>query len=119
MLNNMLKRYVSSLFLYTIISLFLYRIKVDPRELAIVKKNSINFFTEVVFRLCFGQSHAPEEKLVMMLLDVVFTKERSVPEYAELKHGTRKLTPFKDTAADETPVINSFLLQLLMEHKYV
>jgi hypothetical protein len=67
----------------------------------------------VVFRLCFGQSGAPEDELVKMLLDIVFTKDKEKTERAELD-GTRELTPLEDE--DETPIIRSFLLQLLLEH---
>jgi hypothetical protein len=90
--------------------------KVDPKETDKFKKNSTNLFTEVVFRLCFGQSGAPEDELVKMLLDIVFTKDKEKTERAELD-GTRELTPLEDE--DETPIIRSFLLQLLLEHTYV
>ena len=70
----------------------------------------------MVFRLCFGQSSAPEDELVKMLLDIVFTKDKEKTERAELD-GTRELTPLEDE--DETPIIRSFLLQLLLEHTYV
>ena len=78
-------------------------------------------------RLCFGQPTAPEDKLIIMLLDIVFTKqseveeggERGELEGAEGKLGTRNLTPFEDDVGDKQPVIRSILLQLLLEHKYV
>ena len=67
--------------------------------------------------LCFGQSSAPEDKLVEMLLNIVFT-EREGEGGGAMRPGTRELTPYKEKT-DESPVIRSFLLQLLLEHKCV
>ena len=74
---------------------------------------------EVVSGLCFSQSEAPEEKLVEMLLGIVFT-ERPVKEARDTdgRLDTRELTPYKTDKSDENPVIRSFLLQLLLQHKY-
>ena len=74
---------------------------------------------EVVSGLCFSQSKAPEEKLVEMLLGIVFT-ERPGKEARETdgRLDTRELTPYKTDKSDENPVIRSFLLQLLLQHKY-
>jgi hypothetical protein len=69
--------------------------------------------------LCFGQSSVPEDDLIIMLLDIVFTEQREVEEGGEGeggRRGTRNLTPFKDDVADKQPVVRSFLLQLLLEH---
>lgn len=90
--------------------------------LSTIKKNSTNFFIEVVSGLCFGQSSAPEDRLVTMLLDIVFTKQREETNGGESeggKRGTRNLTPFKDEVGDKQPIVRSFLLQLLLEHEYV
>ena len=76
----------------------------------------------MVSTLCFGQSSAPEDKLIIMLLDIVFTEQMVVDEGEEGgkgKRGTRNLTPFKDESGDKQPIIRSFLLQLLLEHEYV
>ena len=74
--------------------------------------------------LCFGQTSPPEDRLVGMLLGIVFT-ERERKEVVEEEEaeggggrlGTRKLTPFEEKELDKTPVIRSFLLQLLLEHE--
>ena len=73
---------------------------------------------EVISGLCFGQSSAPEDKLVEMLLNIVFTERE---EGGATRPGTRELTPYKDDLkkTDESPVISSFLLQLLLEYKCV
>ena len=73
---------------------------------------------EVISGLCFGQSSAPEDKLVEMLLNIVFTERE---EGGAMRPGTRELTPYKEDLkkTDKSPVIRSFLLQLLLEHKCV
>ena len=61
---------------------------------------------EVVSSLCFGQSEPPETDLVTEVLKLVITEGNE----------TRNFTYSDKT--DKIPVIRSFLLQLLMEHKY-
>ena len=74
------------------------------------------FFTEMLSVLCFGQLTAPEDKLVEMLLGIIFSvKER---RDGNERPGTRNLTfSKKKKQYDDSPVIRSSLLQLLLEHK--
>ena len=65
------------------------------------------FFMEVVSSLCFGQTTPPEPQLIEELLKVVFTEK---DETKELSYSDKEKT-------DAVPVIRSFLLQLLLEHK--
>ena len=74
-----------------------------------IKKSGREFFMEVVFELCFGGRAAPEPALIKMLLNTVFVDKTD---------STQELTPYKDAKADKIPVIRSFLLQLLLEHRY-
>ena len=76
-----------------------------------VKKSCRGFFMEMVSELCFKGHVPPEPKLIEMLLDVVFL-EKDEP-------STQDLTPYKDGKADKIPTIRSFLLQLLLEHRYL
>ena len=75
--------------------------------------------------LCFGQATAPEDELIEMLLNIVFTErgdgEEEGGEGEGGRRGTRDLTPYKEDLKerDENPIIRSFLLQLLLEHEYV
>ena len=64
---------------------------------------------EVVSTLCFGQSTPPEEELVKELLKLVVTNDDKTREFSY----SEKV----DKGIDKVPVIRSFLLQLLMEHK--
>ena len=92
----------------------------EKKKLTEIKKSCTNFFIEVVSSLCFGQSSAPEDDLVVMLLDIVFPEQREVEGDGEGGiGGTRNLTPFKGEGGDKQPIIRSFLLQLLLEHEYV
>ena len=62
---------------------------------------------EVVSSLCFGQTELPEPRLIEELLKVVFTE----------KDETKEFTYSDKEKTDKVPVIRSFLLQLLLEHK--
>lgn len=68
---------------------------------------------EAVSSLCFGGQKTPEPKLIKCLMETVFTtREGSM-------FSTRDLTPYdREDHCDEVPVIRSFLLQLLLEHRY-
>ena len=67
---------------------------------------------EIVSSLCFGDQKAPEPELIKSLMETVFaTKEGAML-------GTRDITPYNhELQHDDVPVIRSFLLQLLLEHK--
>ena len=84
--------------------------KVDKNKIKEIKKSGREFFMEVVSELCFGGRAAPEPDLVKMLLNNVFVEKND---------STQELTPYKDDKADKIPTIRSFLLQLLLEHRYV
>ena len=66
-----------------------------------------SYFMEVVSSLCFGQMSPPEPALIKELLNVVFTEQDT----------TKDFTYSDKEKIDKVPVIRSFLLQLLLEHK--
>lgn len=72
-----------------------------------IMKSCDNFFLEVVSTLCFGQATIPESDLIEMLFDLIFS------ESTDDSTTTRQLT-LRKQKDDETPVIRSFLLQLLL-----
>lgn len=84
---------------------------VELEQLKEVKKSCREFFMELVASLCFGGNEAPESKLIELLLDSVYNVEKEEP-------STQDLTPYKEFKADKVPTIRSFLLQLLLEHRY-
>ena len=66
---------------------------------------------ELVSSLCFGAHSAPEQDLIKMLINMVFTERQ------EAEVGTRDFSPYHEVRSDEVPIIRSFLLRLLLEHK--
>ena len=84
----------------------------DEKKRREVKRSCRGFFMEIISNLCFKGQAAPEPDLVKMLLDIVFMEKG--------KLHTQELTPYKDdkSAGDKIPTVRSFLLQLLLEHRY-
>lgn len=69
------------------------------------------FFMEVISSLCFGGSSVPEPQLIKLLLNTVFV------DGTDEGIATRELTPYLSKKHDTVPVIRSFILQLLLEHR--
>ncbi|KAI8513635.1 hypothetical protein Bbelb_079590 [Branchiostoma belcheri] len=69
-----------------------------------------SFFMELVSRFCFSGGTPPEAGVVEMLLGYVVRKSQG-----ESAAKTKKFTPFEDDCIDQTPIIRSFLLQLLLQ----
>ena len=72
-----------------------------------IREHCKSFFMEVVSSLCFGQPKPPEPALILELLTLVFTD----------KDKTKEFSYSDKIKTDRVPVIRSFLLQLLLEHK--
>ena len=83
------------------------KLKIDKTRKNIIRKSCHSFFMEVVSSLCFGGGQAPEPDLINMLMDTVLFEDQ-----------TRELSPYNEPKPDKTPTIRSFLLQLLLEHRY-
>ena len=81
-------------------------LKVDGKRKNEIKTSCDRFFIEVVSSLCFGGKVAPEPDLIKVLMDTIF-----------LEKETSELTPYVHQEPDKTPIIRSFLLQLLLEHE--
>eukprot|EP00731_Ephydatia_muelleri_P016208 Em0009g632a len=79
-------------------------------ELKTFRQQSHLFFIEVVSVLCFGFG-APENRLIEMLIDTVFL------ESSNAQIITKNLTPYIGAKPDTVPVIRSFLLKLLIDHR--
>ena len=78
-----------------------------------VKKCCDVFLIKVVSSLCFSQQSAPEDELIQKLLDLIFTETSQ--EEGSVKITTRELACKQKK--DKTPIIRSFLLQMLLGHK--
>ena len=76
-----------------------------------IKNSCRTFFMEVISSLCFGGVGVPEPELVKLLLDTVFI------DSDDKQISTRNLTPFLKER-DSEPVIRTFVLQLLLEHRF-
>lgn len=70
---------------------------------------------EVVSSLCFGGNKPPEPDLIKMLMDIIFTEKKQTAS-KDVSLDTRDMTPYQANS-DQVPVVRSFLLQLLLEHK--
>lgn len=81
-----------------------------------ITKSCDDFLIEVVSRLCFGQQAAPEDELIQLLFNLIFTETEEEGEASKMTTGELTLNKRKK---DEIPVIRSFLLQLLLGHKSV
>ena len=68
---------------------------------------------ELISTLCFGGREPPEEELIQMLVNTVFTERQ---EIESVGMETREFN-YREDVRDKIPVIRSFLLQLLLEHK--
>lgn len=84
---------------------------IKSKELKQFKKDCQSYFLEVVSSLCFGGQSAPEEALIKMLMEVVFTENK------DMDFATREITHNPDAKTDEIPVVRSSLLQLLLDHE--
>ena len=83
----------------------------QTKKLTSIRNSCRAFFMELVSTLCFGTHSAPEPSLIEMLINTVFTEQQ------ETEVGTRDFSPYHEDESDKVPVIRSFLLQLLLEHK--
>jgi hypothetical protein len=71
-----------------------------------------SFFMDVVSQLCFAEDTAPSPPVVDKLMGLV-TRQRSSRAGTKTLLQTKEMTIFDD-GIDPTPVVRSFLLQLLM-----
>lgn len=68
----------------------------------------LEIVSEIIFAVSSYLDEKPEDALVSELIETVIPSTGS----------TKQLTPFTDSK-DETPVVRSYLLQLLLDYEYV
>jgi len=80
------------------------------------------FFMDLVSQLCFGDDSVPPEEAVIRRLMGYITCTSKVAEKLQKLKGTAATAPATqktkkmfDDAIDATPVVRSFLLQLLLK----
>ena len=78
----------------------------SSKKLQSIRKSCKSFFIQVVSNLCFSQPNPPESDLFKLLLKNAFDEKK--PASYSLGSGSEK-----------EPIIQSFLLQLLLDHKLV
>ena len=74
-----------------------------------------SFFMEVVSQLCFAEGTPPSEEVVQKLLSYIIGR---VGKKKVERVVSKELTIFDDSI-DPTPVVRSFLLQHLMQTRYI
>jgi len=84
------------------------------------KQRCNTFFMDLVSRLCFGDDSAPPEGAVIRrLMGYITCKSKVSEKLQKLKGATaadvQKTKKMFDEAIDATPVVRSFLLQLLLK----
>ena len=100
----------SEIYMYVILLLhdFYFLVSVIRHDMQKkIRHCSNSFFMEVVSSLCFGQPNPPETDLIRELLNIVLAKEEKM---------TKEFS-FSEKISDKIPVMRSFLLQLLLEHR--
>lgn len=89
------------------------RSKESKERLHAITKSCDDFLIEVVSSLCFGQQTRPEDELIKMLLNLIFTMTE---EESGSRMASKELTLYRQKH-NRNPVTWSFLLQLLLENE--
>jgi len=82
------------------------------------KQRCNTFFMDLVSQLCFGDdSDPPEEGVIRRLMGYITCTSKVAEKLQELKGAAavQKTKKMFDDAIDATPVVRSFLLQLLLK----
>ncbi|XP_035676169.1 LOW QUALITY PROTEIN: E3 ubiquitin-protein ligase rnf213-alpha-like [Branchiostoma floridae] len=77
------------------------------------RRRSNAFFMDVVSMFCFADDVPPDQEVIDMLLGFI------VREVDGTRARTKGFSPFQDECVDRTPIIRSFLLQLLLRFKFL
>lgn len=77
-----------------------------------------SFFVDLVSTMCFKDNTPPEKSVIDTLLSLLFVQKELLRD-ASQKHRehTKSLSPFDDVV-DQTPVIRSVLLKLLLKYSF-
>uniref|UniRef100_A0A8C6IMU7 Uncharacterized protein n=1 Tax=Melopsittacus undulatus TaxID=13146 RepID=A0A8C6IMU7_MELUD len=74
-----------------------------------------NFFIDVVTTMCFRDNEPPEAEVIQELLNLLFVHRRVLEGSDHPTVHTKLLSPFNEEV-DETPIIRSVMLKLLLKY---
>uniref|UniRef100_A0A803YCM8 RING-type E3 ubiquitin transferase n=1 Tax=Meleagris gallopavo TaxID=9103 RepID=A0A803YCM8_MELGA len=88
---------------------------------ALFRQRCNNFFIDVVTTMCFKDNEPPDTAVIQELLNLLFVYRDFLEDSASLTYHpaayTKLLSPF-DEEVDETPVIRSVMLKLLLKYSF-
>ncbi|XP_033923494.1 LOW QUALITY PROTEIN: E3 ubiquitin-protein ligase RNF213 [Melopsittacus undulatus] len=76
-----------------------------------------NFFIDVVTTMCFRDNEPPEAEVIQELLNLLFVHRRVLEGSDHPTVHTKLLSPFNEEV-DETPIIRSVMLKLLLKYSF-
>ena len=68
---------------------------------------------QLITHVCFEYG-TPKEDLIMNLISMVFNEKEGTQDVS-----TRQISPYKKETHDRIPIVRSFLLQLLLDNRFV
>ncbi|XP_058708338.1 E3 ubiquitin-protein ligase RNF213 isoform X2 [Poecile atricapillus] len=87
---------------------------------ALFRQRCNNFFIDVVTSMCFKDNEPPEPQVIQALLNLLFVHRSPGKDSVSTDHPavyTKFLSPFNDEV-DETPIIRSVMLKLLLKYSF-
>uniref|UniRef100_A0A8C0FV13 Ring finger protein 213 n=1 Tax=Bubo bubo TaxID=30461 RepID=A0A8C0FV13_BUBBB len=83
---------------------------------ALFRQRCNNFFIDVVTTMCFKDNEPPEAEVILELLNLLFVHRSLLQGSDQPAIYTKFLSPFNDEV-DETPIIRSVMLKLLLKYR--
>ncbi|KAM6245288.1 E3 ubiquitin-protein ligase RNF213 [Porphyrio hochstetteri] len=84
---------------------------------ALFRQRCNNFFIDVVTTMCFKDNEPPEAEVIQELLNLLFVYRTILKDSDHPMIYTKLLSPFNDEV-DETPIIRSVMLKLLLKYSF-
>ncbi|XP_075296696.1 E3 ubiquitin-protein ligase RNF213 isoform X2 [Opisthocomus hoazin] len=84
---------------------------------AMFRQRCNNFFIDVVTTMCFKDNEPPDAEVIQELLNLLFVHRSLLKGSGHPDTYTKFLSPFNDEV-DETPVIRSVMLKLLLKYSF-
>uniref|UniRef100_A0A8C3GM39 RING-type E3 ubiquitin transferase n=1 Tax=Cairina moschata TaxID=8855 RepID=A0A8C3GM39_CAIMO len=84
---------------------------------ALFRQRCNSFFIDVVTTMCFKDNEPPETEVIQELLNLLFVHKDLLKGSVHPTTYTKFLSPF-DEEVDETPIIRSVMLKLLLKYSF-